>query len=209
MRSKFILVLGLAGALLIGACSSDEEKTKAPAKSTSPANASNSSVPLSSVNSNTQDLLNGEVVRPQQVDPNAVAASGDSVMPPMQGRLEKMRNADSSKEGSLDAAALAMKNVRPAPDNSTFTTYLTDAGYEIRSFKKNPVILKVEKKIENSGNQSLTVFLRNGKVVQLPGNAIPVLSTATAESIASAAGISIAPANAPPTGATDTKKPVN
>jgi hypothetical protein len=119
-----------------------------------------------------------------------------------------MRNSGTAGERP-DAAALAIKNARPAPDNSTFATYLTDAGYEIRTFKNNSVILKVEKKIENNGDQSLKVFLRNGKVVQLPGNAISPLSNASADAIASAAGVSPAAPKSTAPGSTGAKKAGN
>jgi hypothetical protein len=206
MRSRFVLVLGLTGAMM-GACSSAEPGQKAQSSSTAQTGASNSLA--SAPNSNTQVLANGAVVAPQLADANtAPAASGDAVTPPIQGRLEKMRSAGTSGEGA-DAAAMAIRNAQPAPDNSTFATYLTDAGYEIRTFKNNPVILKVEKRIENNGDQSLKVFLRNGNVVQLPGNAISPLSNASADAIASAAGVTTASPKSPAAGSTGAKKPGN
>ena len=209
MRSRFVFVLCLTGAVMMGACSSAEQDQKAQSSSTAPSGGSNSQASSSSTNSNTEVLANGAVVPPQQTDANAIAsASGDPLTPPIQGRLEKMRSAGTSGETG-DAAALAVKNARPAPDNSTFATYLTDAGYEIRTFKNNPVILKVEKRIENNGDQSLKVFLRNGKVVQLPGNAISPLSSASADAIASAAGVATAPPKSSGTEATGAKKTGN
>jgi hypothetical protein len=194
---------------MMGGCSSTAQDGKAQSSSTAPTGASNSQAAAPSTNLNAQVLANGSIVGPQQADANAIAStSGDPLTPPIQGRLEKMRSAGNSGE-SADAAALALKNARPAPDNSTFATYLTDAGYEIRTFKNNSVILKVEKRIENNGDQSLKVFLRNGKVVQLPGNAISPLSNASAEAIASAAGLTPASSKSAATGATGAKNPGN
>ncbi|HUR98880.1 MAG TPA: hypothetical protein VMZ26_12510 [Pyrinomonadaceae bacterium] len=208
MRSRFVLVLGIAGALVTGACST-AESSKVESNSPANAGASNSVVAGAPTNSNTQVLSNGEVLVPHAVDANAVAsAQGGSVTPPVQDRLEKMRSAGTSGERT-DAAALAMKNARPAPDNSTFATYLTDAGYEIRTFTNNPIILKAEKKIENNGNQSLKIFLRNGNVVELPGKAVSSLSTASADAIATAAGVTTAPSKPAATGSTGAKKAGN
>jgi hypothetical protein len=119
-----------------------------------------------------------------------------------------MRQSETNPAG-IDAAQLAIKNARPAPEDSTFSTYLTDAGYEIRTFKSNRQILKVEKKVENTGKSSLKVFLRDGKVVQLPGTAIPVLSTASAASIATAAGVAPLPTKAADAASTGAKKAAN
>jgi hypothetical protein len=155
-------------------------------------------------------VTNGMVVSPQGVDANAnsTASSDQLQTPDMPGRLnDKMKKLNSSA-GSVDAAALAMKNARPAPDNSTFTSYLTDAGYEIRTFKNHPQLLRVEKRTATDGSQTIKVFLRNGKVVELPGKTIPLIATAPAEVIAGVAGIQPAsPKTAP--GATDAKKATN
>ena len=208
MRSRFVFVLSLAGAMVLGSCSSTDENHGVQVNSAPSANATNSLASSAATTSNTDAMVNGQTVQPQQVDPNTIAASSDPINPPTQGRLEKMRSADTGA-GSVDATTLAAQNARPAPDNSTFSTYLTNAGYEVRTFKSNPLILKVEKKIEGNGDQSIKVFLKSGKVVQLPGKAIPVLSSASAESIASAAGLATPPVQAPPAGSTSTKKSRN
>jgi hypothetical protein len=102
-----------------------------------------------------------------------------------------------------------MKNARPAPDNSTFTSYLTDAGYEIRTFNNHPLLLKVVKRTANDGSQTIKVFLRNGKIVELPGATIPLVASAPAEVIAGAAGIQPASPKQPATASTGAKKSSN
>ncbi|MEO8042801.1 MAG: hypothetical protein ABI646_09345, partial [Acidobacteriota bacterium] len=102
-----------------------------------------------------------------------------------------------------------LKYAKPAPDNSTFTSYLTDAGYEIRTFKTHPQILKVEKRTSNDGSQTIKVFLRNGRIVQLPGKTIPFLASAPAEVIAGAAGVLQSPPQQPAPGSTGAKKSSN
>ena len=206
MRSSFIAVLALAGILLIGACSSStEEKVKTSANSNS-ATASNASA-----NSNTVVTSDGaEVAGPESADANADpnAASADLVQPGglMRGKLENMRKSGEAGP-TMDPAALARMNARPAPDNSTFTSYLTDAGYEIRTFKNHPLLLKVEKKTESDGKQTLKIFLRNGKVLELPGQRITILSTASAAYILEAAGIAPQQKQATPSSSATTKKP--
>jgi len=120
----------------------------------------------------------------------AQVAAADPLEPPnrRQGRLDKLRQSGGSSV-KIDPQEFAMKNARPAPENSTFTSYLSDAGYEIRTFQSHPQLLKVEKRIDNAGKQTLKIFLRNGQVVERPGKDIPVLSTATAAAILATAGI--------------------
>ncbi len=162
-------------------------------------------------NSNTAVVVNGsEIPAARPVDSNAEStATSDAIQPPggsIQKKLDGMRK--SGEEGpAMDAATIASKNSRPAPDNSTFSSYLTDAGYEIRTFKNHPQLLKVEKKITSDGKQSLRVFLRGGKVVELPGNRINPLANASASFILEMAGVQPAPAPQPPAGGLPGKKP--
>lgn len=208
MRSGFIAVLGLAGILTIGACSSStEEKVKTKANS----NSNSATASNNAADSNTVVMSNGaQVAGPQPVDANADpnAPSADPLQPsgPMQARLQKMRKSGEASGSSMDPEALAKLNSKPAPDNSTFTSYLTDAGYEIRTFKNHPQLLKVEKKIESSGKQTLKIFLRNGQVRELPGQRITILSTASAAYILEAAGIATQQKQTAPSGPVPTKK---
>ncbi len=205
MRNRSIVILGLAGAFAMSACSSSEEKPKPRANAAVNAAAN-------SVNSNTVVISNGtEVAPPGSADANGVATtSADQITQPgnaMEMRLERMRTAGESGP-AVDPAVQAQKYARPAPDNSTFASYLTDAGYEIRTFKNHPQLLKVEKKITSDGNQSLKVFLRGGKVIELPGQRINPLSTAPAAHILEMAGVQPKPQpQQAPAGPPPTKKP--
>lgn len=209
MRSRYFGIIALAGMLILGACSSTppENRKSQSNSATSQANGANAAPAVNPDNSNAV-VANGMIVTPQGVDANA-ARSSDQLQPPdMPGRLGDKRSKLNSSAGGVDAVALAMKNAKPAPDNSTFTSYLTDAGYEIRTFKNHPQLLKVEKRTANDGSQTIKVFLRNGKVVELQGNAVPPIATAPAEVIAGAAGIRPA---SPKTalGSTGSKKATN
>lgn len=207
MRCRVFVILGLSGILMLGACSSStEEKPKAQANSMATANG-----PNAAQDPNTATVTNGMVVTPQSVDANSVSATssdtatGPNIPPQLKAKMEQMKSGGET----VDAAALAMKNARPAPDNSTFTSYLTDAGYEIRTFKNHPQLLKAEKRIDNNGDQSLKIFLRNGKVVEVPGQRVPILSTAPAASIADVAGIVASPQKQANPGSTGAKTTVN
>jgi len=201
MRNGSMVILALSGMLIMSACSStSDEPSKS--KATSSAN---------TVNSNTVVVTNGTTIAPAQPgDANAApAASTDEIglaSNGMDARLKAMRKAGEAG-ADVDPAEVAFKNARPAPDNSTFTSYLTDSGYEIRTFKNHPQLLKVEKKITADGKQSLKIFLRDGKVVELPGQRITILATAPAASILEAAGIkSASPPQRAPEGPPPTKK---
>ena len=193
MRNKFFAVLGVAATLTLAACSSsDETKPGSKANASSGANAPVAASSSNSGNSNTNAVTEGAAVIPQtgadlaQTDvPTAGIQS-----PQMQTRLSKLQKDGGPSGPPVDAAALAMKLARPAPDNSTFTSYLSDAGYEIRTFKSHAQLKKVEKITASNGSVTIKVFLRNGKVIDLPGQAIPILSTAPASQIMDAAGLS-------------------
>ena len=199
MRSRVVSLIGLAGILTIGACSSSTEKRPA----TKTANSQTATTSTNSSNGNTAVVTNGMSISIATADANA--ATADPLEPPnrRQGRLEKMRQSGGSSV-KIDPVEFALKNARPAPENSTFTSYLSDAGYEIRTFQSHPQLLKVEKRIDNTGKQTLKIFLRNGQVVERPGKNIPVLSTATTAAILATAGI--APQQPPAPGPRSQKK---
>src|SRR5215211_259901 len=129
MRSKSIVIVGMSGMLAFSACSSTtEEKPASRANSTAAASA------------NTAAVANGsELTPPLPADANANFTSGGSLEAAnrLSNRLENMRKA--GQGGPVgDARAIALKNARPAPDNSIFASYLADDGYEIRIFKDHP-----------------------------------------------------------------------
>jgi hypothetical protein len=93
--------------------------------------------------------------------------------PQMQNRFDKAQRNGVPSGPPVDAAALAMKLARPAPDNSTFTSYLTDAGYEIRTFKDHPQLKKVEKKTTNDGTVSIKVVFAERKSDRSAGTGDP------------------------------------
>jgi hypothetical protein len=208
MRNKFFAVFGVAATLILAACSSSSNEAKPAANGNTAAivNAGTSSDPT---NTKPNVDANGAGV-PTAGDANLLA--GETLepgiqSPQMQNRLNKVKKgAEGGPAGPpVDVAALAMKMAKPAPDNSTFTSYLSDAGYEIRTFKSHPQLMKVERKTTDNGTVTIKVFLKSGKVVELPGTAIPILSSARAVDIMNAAGVS-APAAPGQSGQTKAKQ---
>jgi hypothetical protein len=200
MRTRCMVTLGLAVILGTSACSSSsEEKPK-----------SQTNAVTNSANSNTVAVRSGaEVAPPQPLDANSAnAASTDPISQPGadKGKFDKLRT-DGAVGPPMDAATIAAKNARPAPDNSTFSSYLTDAAYEIRTFKDHPQLLKVEKKVTSDGQQTLKVFLRGGKVIDLPGQSLDPLAKASAAHILNIAGVASQPQRQQaPAGPAPTKK---
>lgn len=88
-----------------------------------------------------------------------------------------------------DAREMASKTAQPAPDNSTFYSFLADAGYEVRTFNDNPYIRKVEKKTTGEGKSTAKIFLDGGKVVEVDGKKIQQLSTTPLNTLLGLAGI--------------------
>jgi hypothetical protein len=77
---------------------------------------------------------------------------------------------------------------KAAPDNSEMFAELGEVPIETRVFKNHPQLIKVVK----SGippNQTIKVYLKGGKIVDLPGSKIANLGTEPAASILQAAGI--------------------
>jgi hypothetical protein len=191
MRSRSILAAGFAGTLLFTACSSSTIKEKE-ATSTN-ANGTVGTVASANVSNANTTVVNGMIVPAQPVNANVAAADPMQPSSLMQERLNRVKQTGASGP-AVDPREMALKNARPAPENSTFTSYLSDAGYEIRTFKDHPQLLRAEKRVAGSDDQTLKVFLRNGKVVEVPGQKVESLSTISAAGILSAAGIALEPA---------------
>jgi hypothetical protein len=186
MKKETYLVLAVMSCTIFGACSGAvDESTK---QNNSPAGNSNANV-----------VSNGSVVAgPQPMDINAVPVANANLAEPgsgmigvsnsVQRKLDEMRKSGASGP-QVDPAVLAAKNAKPAPDNSTFYSYLGDMGYEVRTFKSHPKLLKVEKTTTSDGKQFLKIFVRGGQVIELPGHRINPLSTAPASLILMVAGL--------------------
>ena len=185
MNRVIISAVAMAGLLVLNACSSNDGNS---AKTISNENVSGANTVKSG----------DQITAPQSADANALAAApGDSIQDPNSNA--KQSKFDAAKKGSGEpidnaaAEAMALKGGKPAPENSTFASFLTDQGYEVRVFKDHPQLLKVVK-IIGSQKSSIKVYLRGGRVVDLTGNAIINLGSVPSSTILAAAGVQTPPA---------------
>jgi hypothetical protein len=89
----------------------------------------------------------------------------------------------------------ANKQVKPLPaagrilpDGSEILTELRDVPIETRTFKGHPQLLKVVK----SGmptQATVKIYLKSGKIIEIPGEKVPNLSAAQASDLLTAAGV--------------------
>jgi hypothetical protein len=99
-------------------------------------------------------------------------------------RIQEIR-ANANRTGAPNIQSM---NARPAPEDSTISTSLTDVAREVRTWKNDPTLAKVEKTYDG-GEGSIRVYLRNGKVISLPGKSIAQLSEIPAATVLSLAGV--------------------
>lgn len=120
---------------------------------------------------------------------NAVNAEDNPLTVARNKKIEAMRQAGADPSiPKPDIETVLRQSTRPAPENSEFSVALTDILVERRTFLKNPTIAKVEKTTAG-GKKSIKVFLKDGRTLDLPGEAIESLATAASTSILKAAGI--------------------
>lgn len=142
---------------------------------------------------NTANISNAQ---PGNSQPSANLVNGgpDKLVPgmnaPADGQPANVEPGDNPAATTKPAPPTA----RTAPEDSEFTAVLKDVGLETRTFKNHPQIDKVER-ITSPGKKVIKVYLKGGKVVELPGDAIKNLKTAHSSTILSAAGM--APAQPP------------
>jgi len=167
MRSKLIIVF-LAISIFIAACSSAE---------VSQTN-TNSSIAQTAHAANIENKTNEITLKNTN--------SGENVMIP--GINEPLGNSTVNTANAKRPEKTAALETRPAPDESVFTTQLTDVGLETRTFKNPPLIKKVEM-ITSPKGKTIKVYLRSGKIVDLPGDKLANLSSVPASEILREIGI--------------------
>ena len=105
-----------------------------------------------------------------------------------ESKREQMRNAANSV-----APKPLPVNSRPAPEDSTISTQLTDVARETRVWQKHTVLAKVEKIYDGKGS-TIKVYLKDGRVIDLSGTAIPQLEQVSSATVLTLAGITAADA---------------
>lgn len=120
---------------------------------------------------------------------NAVNSGENPLTAGRNKKIEAMRQA--GRDPNLpkpEIETVLRQSTRPAPENSEFSVALLDILVERRTFLKHPILAKVEK-TSNGTSKTAKVFLKDGRVIDLPGDSIPSLSTLASSSILKAAGI--------------------
>lgn len=198
MNRSIVAAVCLAGVLITGACSSSSDSSTA------------SKGPNQNANGASNTISNGDKISaPDAADANSnTVATGEEgqIISPLANKRETKQNAIRNSTEPIDnakAEEMARKTARPAPDDSIFYSFLTDAGYEVREFRNNPQITKAEKRI-GADKQTIKIYLAGGRVVEVPGNAVPTMASASIVTILKAAGVTakfptekVAPATGP------------
>jgi hypothetical protein len=163
------VVLAVFLALSLTACGSAESDSNTMAVNTAPNLNANGSVPnIATTTFNNANSFNANSNRP---------------MDEQIKRLEEMRQA-----ANRSGKQIPSLNTRPAPEDSTMTATLTDFARETRTWKKHPVLAKVEK-VHDGVDGSIKVHLRSGKVIDLPGKSIAQLDQITAAAVLQLVGL--------------------
>lgn len=197
MRSNFIFPSILVISVCLSACGSKQEENKKTANS-SAANSIGNTVSNSGA---ATPAASGGTPIPGIEGP--VAASNVDINEPAAGDIEtrKRREIIDNPDGKLQPPTPV-----DAGENSTITTIMDKSGVatETRVFKSDPQIAKVQKVISTNGT-TVKIFLKNGKVVSVGADRLPIISYATLATLKELAGIKPPP---PPVG-NDTKSQEN
>lgn len=161
-------VILLSTVLLIAACGSTAENGSNTPGSVN--TASNGSATLS--NQNPANSANMIVVAPAEIANHNVNTAGRSVANDPTGQPIK-------------------PTAMPAPDSSEYTTVMGKDGLpvETRVFKNNPQIDKIVKVWKSPKEKKISVYLKNGKVVELDGDKFENINTVPVALIMEAAGV--------------------
>lgn len=139
--------------------------------------------------------------RPVAVDANEVnsppqnSAAANASDPGFQqaGNLSELKQAklDKQKNGGGGTGGFPSNTEplrRETPDDSQYWSVLTDVATETRQFRSNPQIAKVEK-INDGRNATIKIHLRNGKVMEFPGNRVADISRESVNTFIAMAGL--------------------
>jgi hypothetical protein len=156
---KLSILLFLLSSGILGACSSTGPDTNS--------TGNNSNMPINRID--TQNI------NAQNANANALNPIGANV---------NLNAAQILKPGKMQMSKMG----KAAPDNSEIFAELGEVPIETRIFKNHPQLIKVVK-TGIPPNQTIKVYLKGGKTVDLPGTKIANLGTEPAAAILEAVGI--------------------
>ncbi len=153
---------------------------------------SKSSTVETNVNSNNSDIA---VVKQMNANVEVQADANSYPIQNMAVSKQNVRNWGAKRVGAADAAPIeATPMTYPAPDNSEISSEMNNnVPTEIRTFKNNLMLIKMEKIFVDVKKPQIKVYLKNGKVVNVPPGKISNSATASADEILSAAGVASKP----------------
>ena len=119
----------------------------------------------------------------------------------VEGRAPTVSSANSNVPSAgnvnpiTDTAAALKPQTRPAPDDSEFFTTMDKSGMpvETRSFHNNPQLIKVTRTWKSPTDKTIEIYLKNGKIVKLPGDQIREINSVPASVFLDAAGVKPSP----------------
>ncbi|CAN5746089.1 hypothetical protein BH24ACI1_BH24ACI1_28590 [soil metagenome] len=154
---------------------------------------SSSSTVETNVNSNNSDIA---VVRKVNANVEVQADANSYPIQNMAVSKQNVRNWGAKRGRATDVAPIeATPMAYPAPDNSEISSTMNNnVPTEIRTFKNNPMLVKMERIFVDVKNPQIKVYLKNGKVVNVPPGKISNPATVSADEILSAAGVAPKPA---------------
>lgn len=162
---KFTIIAAFS--ILLGGCSgtSGENNSNAP-----------------TANGNTSNQVNG-----------ATVSNNNPALIPYPGTENTSGNSAANsdiKVTNIDPKQIKPTNpAMPAPDNSEMLTVLNEKGVvETRTFKSNPLLAKAQRTTVGR-NVQIKLFLKNGKVIDVPAEKIENFPADSAAQILQAAGI--------------------
>lgn len=156
-----------------------------------------SSCGSSSTESNSSNKSNTNIIVPKRVDkPNSQKnTNANTNLVPYNGAKNinaKNPTLDKSKVKVIDTTKTKAEPMKKKlPDNSEGSVSMNKDGsfVEKREFKNHPQLLKLEKIIKSGKDIKFKVYLKNGKVLDVPEGKIKNLQNDSAKSILEAVGI--------------------
>jgi len=138
--------------------------------------------------SHSKTAVNQDAVKTPDVNQPLAAVNGQNVEVASQTnkilqRLEQLR-----ADGANQKPSKAVVNTRPAPEDSFMSAQLTDVAREIRTWKKNPVLLRVEKSYSGDGSK-VKIVLRDGRVFDVDGKEVANLDQISSVAILQLVGV--------------------
>ena len=180
-----VFITGCSSASTVSNVETNAAKSSVPNAANAPSNAATNQTVVSPSNS-----------QPNLPPPNTAANPTNSNLPLIQSSAVSRENLERLKSkgfGNKNAPPIPSVKATPntAPDNSEISSTMNAKGIpvETRTFKNNPTLLKLEKTFEDLSHPITKVYLKNGKVLTVPKDAIADPENATGDEILRAVGV--------------------